>query len=50
MAGQAPATRFAPADPDRLAELSGVDQLAELAAALVRVSLDKELAAAINGG
>ena len=37
-----------PADPDRLAELGTRDRLAELAAALVRVSLDKELAAAIN--
>jgi len=38
-----------PADPDRLAELVTQDRLAELAAALVRVSLDKELAAAVNG-
>jgi hypothetical protein len=37
-----------PADPGRLAELGAEDRLAELAAALVRVSLDKELAAAIN--
>jgi hypothetical protein len=38
-----------PEDPDRLAELSTEGRLAELAAALVRVSLDQKLAAEING-
>jgi hypothetical protein len=37
-----------PTDPGRLAELGTQDRLAELAAALVRVSLDEELAAAVN--
>jgi hypothetical protein len=38
-----------PEDPDRLAELSTEGRLAELAAALVRVSLGQKLAAEING-
>jgi hypothetical protein len=37
-----------PADPDRLSSMVADDELARLAAALVRVSLDKKLAAAVR--
>jgi hypothetical protein len=38
-----------PEDPDRLAELSSEGRLAELASALVRVSVDQKLAAETDG-